>query len=433
MMEVDDTPAQMEYAEALVHWGDAGGYDAEVLWDVCTTSALDAPLERVANREAATLSGGEQKRLVLEALLLGRDDLLLLDEPDNYLDVPGKQWLEERLRSTQKTVLYVSHDRELLARTADRVVTLEGRVAWTHGGGFSTYAQAREARHERLEEMMRRWTEERDRLRQLLQTLKQQAAISEAVAARYRAMQTRVRKYEDAGPPEEPPRRQNITMRLGGGRTGVRAVTCRGLGITGLMKPFDCEIFYGDRVGILGANGSGKSQFLRLLADGGTEARPPSAVAHTGDCRLGARVVPGHFAQTHAHPEWAHRSPVEILASEDLDRGKAMSILRRYELHGQADQWFEHLSGGQQARLQILLLEVAGTTLLLLDEPTDNLDVDSSEALEQALATYSGTVVAVTHDRWFARELDRFLVFSSDGTVREAAEPVWHGTRPSRP
>ncbi|HLN04950.1 MAG TPA: ATP-binding cassette domain-containing protein [Acidimicrobiales bacterium] len=431
MMEKDDLPAQMAYAEALVHWGDVGGYESEVLWDVCTTSALDAPLQRVGYRDVASLSGGEQKRLVLEALLLGRDDLLLLDEPDNYLDVPAKEWLEERLRSTPKTVLYVSHDRELLARTADRVVTVEGRVAWTHGDGFATYYEARESRNERLEEMLRRWTEERDRLRQVLQTLKQQAAISEVMAARHRAMQTRVRKYEEAGPPSEPPRRQRITMRLGGGRTGVRALTCTGLGITGLMKPFDAEIFYGDRVAVLGANGSGKSHFLRLLADGGTDARPPSKVAHTGSCRLGARVMPGHFAQTHAHPEWHHRSPMEILASEDLDRGKAMGILRRYELQAQGDQWFESLSGGQQARFQILLLEVHGTTLLLLDEPTDNLDVDSAEALEQALATYAGTVVAVTHDRWFAREFDRFLVFWSDGTVHETAEAVWHEDRPA--
>jgi len=122
---------------------------------------------------------------------------------------------------------------------------------------------------------------------------------------------------------------------------------------------------------------------------------------------------------------------MEILASEDLDRGKAMGILRRYELQAQGDQWFESLSGGQQARFQILLLEVHGTTLLLLDEPTDNLDVDSAEALEQALATYAGTVVAVTHDRWFAREFDRFLVFWSDGTVHETAEAVWHEDRPA--
>ena len=134
MMERDDTPTQMAYAQALADWGDAGGYEAEVTWDVCCTEALGTPWIRAQWREVRTLSGGEQKRLVLEALLRGPDEVLLLDEPDNYLDVPGKRWLEIALRETPKTVLYVSHDRELLAQTATRVVTLEGGTAWTHGG-----------------------------------------------------------------------------------------------------------------------------------------------------------------------------------------------------------------------------------------------------------------------------------------------------------
>ncbi|MGV7636566.1 ABC transporter ATP-binding protein, partial [Mycobacterium kansasii] len=99
---------------------------------------------------------------------------------------------------------------------------------------------------------------------------------------------------------------------------------------------------------------------------------------------------------------------------------------------GQADQRFESLSGGQQARFQVLLLEFAGSTALLLDEPTDNLDLESAEALQDALEAYDGTVLAVTHDRWFARSFDRFLVFGSDGAVREAPEPVWHEARVQR-
>ena len=109
MMERDDEPTQLAYASALAEWADAGGYDAEVLWDVCTTAALGVPYERAQWREVRTLSGGEQKRLVLEALLRGPDEVLLLDEPDNYLDVPGKRcW--RALQGSRKTVLYVSHD-----------------------------------------------------------------------------------------------------------------------------------------------------------------------------------------------------------------------------------------------------------------------------------------------------------------------------------
>jgi ATPase subunit of ABC transporter with duplicated ATPase domains len=425
MMETDDEPTQLRYAHALAEWGDAGGYDTEVLWDVCTTQALALPYEQARWREVRTLSGGEQKRLVLEALLRGPDEVLLLDEPDNYLDVPSKRWLEERLNESQKSVLYVSHDRELLAQTATRIVTIEARTAWTHGGGFASYHEARGDRIARLEELHRRWNEEHKRLRDLLRELQQQAQYSEAIAAKYRAMQTRVARFEAAGPPPDLPEQQNLTMRLRGGRTGVRAITCQSLELAGLMAPFDLEVFYGERVAVLGANGSGKSHFLRLLAG--------DPIAHAGEWRLGARVVPGRFAQTHEHPELAGRTLVDVLWKPWAhDRGAAMSRLRRYELNGQGDQVFDSLSGGQQARFQILLLEVAGSTLLLLDEPTDNLDVASAEALEEALESYDGTVVAVTHDRWFARSFDRFLVFGADGSVYEAAEPIWDEARPVR-
>ena len=153
LMDTDDERTQMAYATALSDYADAGGYDVEVTWDVCTTAALGVPYDRCSHRMLHTLSGGEQKRLALEALLRGPDEVLLLDEPDNYLDVPGKRWLEAALADSSKTVLFVSHDRELLARTATRVVTVEAHGAWVHGGGFSTYADARRARRERLEEL----------------------------------------------------------------------------------------------------------------------------------------------------------------------------------------------------------------------------------------------------------------------------------------
>jgi ATPase subunit of ABC transporter with duplicated ATPase domains len=430
MMEHDDEPTQMRYAQALADWADAHGYDAEVLWDTCTVGALGVPFDRAQYRPVNTLSGGEQKRLVLEALLRGPDEVLLLDEPDNYLDVPGKQWLEEQLLATRKTVLLVSHDRELLNRVATRIVTVEGGTAWTHGGGFASYHEARQDRHDRLAELLRRWDEEHERLKQLVRTLQQQAAISPDMASRYKAMQTRLQKYEEAGPPEAPPPPQDIRMRLGGGRTGVRAITCEALELTGLMQPFDLEVFYGERVAVLGSNGSGKSHFLRLLAAGDSEH---ATVAHTGRWKLGARVVPGHFAQTHDHADFAGRTPLELLWDQhSLQLGPAKSALRRYELDRQAEQRFETLSGGQQARFQILLLELSGVTLLLLDEPTDNLDLASAEALEEGLAGFDGTVLAVTHDRWFARSFDRYLVFGADGRVYEAGEPVWDEGRVDR-
>ncbi len=422
MMERDDEPTQMRYAKALTDWGDAGGYEAEVLWDSCCVAALGSPYDRTRWREVGTLSGGEQKRLFLEALFRGPDEVLLLDEPDNYLDVPGKLWLEERLRETPKTVLLVSHDRELLAGAVRQIVTVESGSVWTHGGGFAGYAQARRERNERLDELRRRWDEEHAKLKALVLMLKQKAKYNADMSSRYHAAQTRLRRFEEAGPPEVAPRDQTFKMRLRGGRTGKRAVICEALELTGLMRPFDAEIWYGERVAVLGSNGSGKSHYLRLLAG--------EDVAHTGVARLGARVVPGLFAQTHVRPELRGRTPSEILMSEHARlRNESMAALARYELAHCGDQPFETLSGGQQARLQILLLELSGCTLLLLDEPTDNLDLASAEALQEGLEAFQGTVMAVTHDRWFARSFDRFLVFGADGAVYETDEPVWDESR----
>ncbi|NHC15876.1 ATP-binding cassette domain-containing protein, partial [Motilibacter deserti] len=285
MMERDDEPTQLRYAQALSDWADAGGYEAEVLWDTCCTSALGVPYDRAQWREVRTLSGGEQKRLVLEALFRGPDQVLLLDEPDNYLDVPGKEWLERTIAESPKTVLFVSHDRELLARTAERVVTVEaggaaGGGVWVHGGGFATWAQARHDRFERLDELRRRWDEEHAKLKELVLFYKNKAAYNDGLASRYQAAQKRLERFESEGPPEERPREQKVTMRLRGGRTGVRAVICEQLELSGLMQPFDLEVYYGDRVAVLGSNGSGKSHFLRLLAGGD--------VQHSGTWRLGA-------------------------------------------------------------------------------------------------------------------------------------------------
>lgn len=450
MLNDDSEKNQMTYAQAIADWADVGGYDIEVLWDVCTMAAIQLPFDQAQYRSAGSLSGGEQKRLVLEALLRGPEEVLLLDEPDNYLDVPGKKWLEEQLNQTKKTVLYVSHDRELLANTAKQIVTLElghaGNSVWIHGGGFATHGQARKDRFARLEELRRRWDEEHQKIKDLVQMLKVKAKFNDGLASRYQAAQTRLRKFEEIGPPQEIPIEQNVKMRLKGGRTGKRAVVCEKLSLTGLVAPFDLEIWFGERIGVLGANGSGKSHFLRLLAAGGTDPElehlPISdvtidPVAHTGKAKLGARIRPGWFAQTHHHPELVGRTLIEILHRGDEHRNgmqqeQSARALDRYGLAGASEQKFESLSGGQQARFQILLLELSGATLLLLDEPTDNLDLESAEALERALDAFEGTVLAVTHDRWFSRTMDRFIVFGGDATVRESDEPVWDEKRAKR-
>ena len=409
-----DKTSQLAYADALARWGEVGGYEVEVLWEECTSIAIRKSFAAVADRSAATLSGGEQKRLILEVMLRSEEDVLLLDEPDNYLDIPTKQWLEQRMNASAKTILYVSHDRALLANTSQKVVTLEGRATWTHGGSFATYQEARDRRLEQIDDERRRFRDEHARLVAAMREFKRRAALNPKFATRAKAMESRIKRFEVDSAPRERPAEQNVAMRLAGGRTGRIVFRAKELSLKGLVSPFSTEIHFGERIGVVGANGTGKSHFLRLLA--GEE------IAHGGEWSLGARVEPALFSQLHVRPDLDGGPVLKLLMSAGLDRTGAMSKLKRYELIQVADLPFELLSGGQQARLQILMMEIASPTLLLLDEPTDNLDVASAEALEEALLAYEGAIIVVTHDRWFMYLMDRFLVFGEDGTVSEALE-----------
>ena len=451
IMEVDDEPSQMRYAQALVDWADVGGYEAEAGWDRVTDAVLSIPFDAAQHREVRTLSGGEQKRLVLEALLRGPDEVLLLDEPDNALDVPTKRWLEDKLRASNKTVLFVSHDREMLARVATQVATLEpgvnGAAVWVHGGGFATYHQAREDRRSRLEELLRRWEEEHAKLKELVLTLKTKAAFNDGLASRYSAAQTRLRKFEEAGPPTLLAREQNVKVRLRGGRTAKRAVVATGLELhradeavrpRGLVRRArrGARLQRVGQVALPAAAGGGRQR-----PEPGARAcrRPPRRAREPhrqGRARAAgaARLVRAEPRAPRARRPDAARDPAPGRGASR--RASAASRPARRSTgtswSAAAEQRYETLSGGQQARLQILLLELGGATLLLLDEPTDNLDLHSAEALETGLAAFEGTVLAVTHDRWFTRTFDRFLVFGADGEVVETPEPVWDVGRVDR-
>jgi ATPase subunit of ABC transporter with duplicated ATPase domains len=411
--------AQIAYANALAAWEDAGGYAMEVVWDRCTSAAFGSGYPECAERSTETLSGGERKRLALEVLFSSDFDVLLLDEPDNFLDIEGKHWLEERIRTSPMTMLYVSHDRAVLAATATRVVTLEAHSAWTHPAGFATYAEAREHRLEKIEEEHRRYAERHQQLENNLKELKRRAALNDDFASLARSAEKKLAWFEERSAPREKAAVQDVRMRIDGGRTGKMALRLTDLSIPGMIDAFDAEISYGERIGVIGPNGTGKTHFLRLLA--GEE------VAHEGEWKLGARVEPGLFRQLHDRADLEGVPIVEVLQGRGMSMSEAMAILKRYELAHVGRNPFTLLSGGQQARVQLLLMEVECPTMLLLDEPTDNLDVASAEALEDSLRRYQGTVIAVTHDRWFMRLMDRFLWFDEAGPVRELLESPWAG------
>ena len=394
-----------------------GGYELEGQWDAACRRIVRAGLAEVGDRIAATqLSGGERKRLVLDLLFASEAPVLLLDEPDNFLDIPAKRRLEEQIRATRKTVLVISHDRELLSSACNAIVTLEGSGAWVHGDSYATYPEAREHRQKLLGDRVQRWHDEEKRLRELVRVFKERARYSSDWAKRANAAETRWRRFADEGPPPAPVATRPMRVRLRGGDSARRVIALHDLEIDGLTLPFTDEVHFGERLGIIGPNGSGKTHLMRLLAG--------EPIDHSGRVALGPRVSPGFFTQLNARADFAEAGVLDIVVERVGALDVAMGALARYGIADAAGRSYETLSGGQRARLEILGLEVEGHNLLLLDEPTDNLDIESSEALEAALEAFEGTVVAVSHDRAFLAGLDRFWHVGHDGVVSAVPDPA---------
>jgi len=404
-----DEEAGMALGAAIGDWSELGGYEVEAQWDSACRRIVRQSFHALADRPAITLSGGERKRLVLDVLLRSDADVLLLDEPDNFLDIPAKRELEAQLQATRKTVLVISHDRDLLSRGVNVILTLEGNGAWLHHGSYATYPEARADRQRKLGDAVARWNEEEKRLRELVRVFKERARYSPDLAKRANAFETRWKRFKDDGPPPPPVTEQQINVRLRGADSARRVLDLRGVGVPELVRPFSDEVHFGERIGIVGPNGGGKTHLMRML--NGDE--PPAI----GEVVVGPRVSTGLFTQLNARTDFSGRGVLEVVEERLGALQPSMSALARYGLQGAANRTYDTLSGGQKARLEILCLELEGHNLLLLDEPTDNLDIDSSEALEQALDGFEGTVVAVSHDRAFLRRLDRFLMVLHDGTV----------------
>jgi ATPase subunit of ABC transporter with duplicated ATPase domains len=401
----------MKYAEALGDWGDLGGYDLETQWAASAQRSVKTPVDNFATRLVSQLSGGERKRLVLDLLLTSGTDVLFLDEPDNYLDIPTRGWLEEQIKACKSTILMVSHDRTLLERVATKIIAVEGSGAWVHGGSYVTFPEARQKRQELLGDDLKRWNDEERRLFHHMKIMKQRAAQNFKNATKANGAETRWEKFVKAGPPPPPVADQQIYVRFRGADSARRVVKFEAVAIGDLFMPFSDEVHFGERLGLIGPNGTGKTHLLNALNG--------KAEGLMGDITFGPRTSVGMFNQVNDRPEFHGRECIEIVRDRLSDEQKSMGALARYGLRNNARQEFQTLSGGQKARLEILSLELAGHNVLLLDEPTDNLDIDSSEALERAIEGFEGTVIAVSHDRTFLANFDRFIMITDDGDVYE--------------
>ena len=404
----DGSDDGMGYATALSDWGDLGGYELETKWQAAAQRSVKSSIDDFSRRLVSELSGGERKRLVLDLLLTSGADVLLLDEPDNYLDIPTRGWLEEQIMASKSTILMVSHDRALLERVATKIVVIEGSGCWTHGGSYASFPEARSKRQELMGDELKRWNDEERRLFHHMKIMKQRAAQNFKNATKANAAETRWEKFVALGPPPPPVADQQIHVRLRGADAARRVVKMENLSVGSLFFPFSDEVYHGERVGLIGPNGTGKSHLLAVLN---------GATPDEGTIAFGPRTSVGVFTQINDRPDFTGHQCIDIVRDRLIDDEKSMRALARYGLVNNARQEFQTLSGGQKARLEILCLELEGHNVLLLDEPTDNLDIESSEALERALDGFEGTVIAVSHDRTFLAKFDRFLMIGDDGDV----------------
>jgi len=361
------------------------------------------------DRPVTELSGGQRKLVGLAARVVGRPDLLLLDEPDNHLDLDGKQRLEQLLRAYPGGVVLVSHDRYLLDLVVDEIVEFEGDVLTRFPGNYSEYAVEKERVRARQEQRYADQQKEIQRLEQSAKRLMTWGAVYDNVKfiKRGQAILKRLERMERVERPHHE-RRMHLTLPGWRGSTKV-------LEIEELTKSFpsivpaeephevlrgaDLLIRHGERVGLVGANGTGKSVLFRIIL-GEEDATGGSVV-------LGPSVRIGYYAQEHEtiDPE---RSLIDHLRyAAGISEDSAMKTLLRFAFtYHQARQPAGDLSGGERSRLQLALIVLSGANFLLLDEPTNNLDIRSAEILEEALDTFAGTVLVISHDRYF---LDRVV------------------------
>ena len=403
-----------EYGKAQERFEALGGYTLE--------HKIEAVLHGLGfgpawyDQEVGSLSGGEKKLVNLARILIKAPDLLLLDEPDNHLDLEAKVWLEQYIQSYPGTVLIISHDRQLLDHAAKKIFELEDGKISVYPGNYSYYFEERQRRLLKQYELYSIQQDEIKRLEASMRQLKGWSKVNEKFATRAEDMAKRIERAKLESVDRPVLIRDKIKVNLDPDRSGKKVLEVKGLSKSfdgrHLFEPFDFTILYGERVGIVGANGSGKTTLLKTMM----EMMP----SDTGSVKIGASVVVGYYAQEQ------ETLPFDSTALDFVRRIKPMNEPQAISfLHGLLFSFedihtpIRRLSGGEKSRLQIARLMLTDANFLLLDEPTNNLDIASVEVLEAALEEFEGTILTVSHDRYFLDKIvTKILAIDNDGRVR---------------
>lgn len=390
--------------------------------------------------KCAVLSGGQRKLIGLAKLLITQPDLLLLDEPDNHLDLAGKAFLERTINDYHGAVVIVSHDRYLLDHVVDEIAELEAGQVTVYGGSYSEYAYEKQMRLARAQQLYDVQQREINRLqaaaKQLLMWGRQYD--NEKFIKRGKAILGRIEKIDQLDKPVLEPRRMDL--QINGWRGSTKVLEIKGLAKSFATQPLPARvpagassqptartrsesqatvftdlnllIRHGERVGLVGANGAGKSVLLKIVLG--------EIEAERGEVIVGPSVTIGYYAQQHETLDRAQTLIDVIRHAKLCSEGEAVAFLRKFLFtYEQSRQRIGDLSGGERSRLQLALLMLSSANCLLLDEPTNNLDIASAEVLENALANFEGTVLCVSHDRYFLDRIATRIVELDDGQATE--------------
>ena len=416
------------YERASTRFEDLGGYarlsEVEKVLRGLGLDGLDPA------RAVVTLSGGQRTRLALAPLLLGAPGLLVLDEPTNHLDADALAFLEDYIARYHGAVLMASHDRAFLDATVDTILALDAEThsVTSYSGGYSDFVAAREAALEAQWQSYRARQREQARVEEDIRNVRAHAmhterATKDSSARRLanKVMRTaivRERKLEkslDANHVDKPTAGWTLKLDFsapsGGAREALRAEgLVKRYGQHTVLDKVDLALRHGERVVVTGPNGGGKSTLLRIIAG---ELTPDA-----GYVRLGAGVVPGYYSQDQEDLD-PTQTPLDVIRNvATMTETEARTFLHGYLFGGDAVfTLVSSLSYGERARLALAQLVLSGTNLILLDEPTNHLDIPSRESFEAALSTFSGTVLAVLHDRYAIARLATRVLELRDGQL----------------
>lgn len=371
-------------------------------------------------RPVRQLSGGQKKLVALVALAAQAPDLLLLDEPDNHLDVDAKGWLETFMRDYDGAIIVVSHDRYLLDATVNQIAELEDARLTLYAGGFTAYATERELR--RLHQKRARAAQQKEigRIEASIARFEHWArlVVNERHIKQARSRRRALDKLEERGEIIEAVREpRSMGLVLSGSRGSDKALELRdlsmGFGDDLLFVGLDLLIRHGERVGLVGPNGAGKSVLFQIALG--------KLPALEGRAQIGAGTRVSYYAQQHETlSAWLDRTPLERIRDvAPMSEGSAVAWLLKFLFdYGQVRQKIRGLSGGERSRLQLLCLMLEQPNLLLLDEPTNNLDIRSAEVLEAVLEDFEGAVWVISHDRYFLDTVVDRIVELREGELR---------------